>query len=155
VPKRIIFPHDEVNVGAAAIDWALSTCESAKCDLMICTPFRDQVYSSLDDIFSQQSIGRMARRQSVIEGNVNVLRESIRTLKPSGWNGVILALYHGATEMKKIDKIPCEAIVYVPCTPTDYEQWRSQWEPRLISGHRWLDKSARAVLREYLRTRKS
>jgi hypothetical protein len=158
MPERILFTAslDDKNSPRLAIDVACGICEQKKCDLVICTPYRDSMCFSLEGIYLDEAMGRLFSRKPVVQGKVKVSVESLRTLKKFGQPRVIVALEHRVSDMPKIDAIPCDMIVYVPGTPSDYEQWRSQWNPELIpSGFSVSDKEFRAMLRKVLRVRKS
>ncbi len=135
MPERILITiyHHDVNSSKLAISSACSICVRENCDAVICVPSRQQATTiALNEVIPEQTIQQMLKGVPLVLNNVKFWLESIGTLKRSGRKGVIIALYTPLAKMKTIEETGCTAIIYVPWMQKESDQWRSQWEPKLI-----------------------
>jgi hypothetical protein len=135
MPERILITVDHHDV--SSIKWALNSaypiCLGENCEAVICVPNKQQATAiALNEVIPVTTIKHMLKGAPLVLNNVKYWLESIGTLKRSGRKGVIIALYTPLADMKKIEELGCQAIIFVPWLPREGEQWRSQWNPTLI-----------------------
>ncbi len=129
----ITIHHTDVKSSEWAINSACSICTRENCDAVICVPKKQDAHTiALNEFIRAERIKQMQKGIPLVVNNVKFWLESIGTLKRSGRDRVIIALYTPLADMKKLEESGCKAIIYVPWMPNDGDQWRSQWDPRLI-----------------------
>jgi hypothetical protein len=135
MPERILITihHHDSNSLRLAIGSAFAICQREHCDAVLCVPSKQHAVNiAREDVLPKAAIQQMLKGTPMVMSNIRLWLESIGTLEKSGRRGAIIALYTPLKDMKIIDEMDCKAIIFLPWSKDEGEQWRSQWNPTLV-----------------------
>jgi hypothetical protein len=138
--KRIHIPNhgpDEGNV-TTGIATALNECqEIGATQIVLITPVRD----NLDSIIIGRILGEPAAKRlmkggviSIADSEVEIIHHSMTTAVKARNLRVGLVFYVSGDNMKKLDSLPFDVLLYVPWLTEEGQAWATKWGAETLGG---------------------